>query len=159
MSDQDISSASCTPYRADQVGHRSGATGISTCQETCHVCGVGDSLNSELRGATNARSKVVEEERPNSLGITNVALLAGSASVDHLQARLGKDQHMKKGVSYAYWSTSSAIGQLIVAAGGVLALLERCVLGRGRQREACRGDSESNGSDLHGWLSESIDSD
>jgi hypothetical protein len=136
-------------YRTDEVRHRGGAAGISTLQETCHIGSIGDSLNSELRGATNARRKIVEEQRSNSLRVTNVPLLTSSTGVDHLHPRSAKDRHTSKAMSYADWSTSSPIGQLVVAAGGVLALVERHVLGYCRQRKASTSDGESNCSNLH----------
>lgn len=72
----------CKTHAADQVGHRRASCWVASLQETRDACGVSDTLDRKLACASNSARNLVEEQRTNSRSITDVALLAGSASVD-----------------------------------------------------------------------------
>lgn len=82
-----------------------------------------------MGGSTKAGGEVVEEEGTDGGGVADVACLAGATGVDHGDRTAG-----------------GAIGELVVGAGGELALVES--RGGGSEGECCRKGSEEGS--LHG---------
>jgi len=95
----------CKTHAADQVGHRRASRWVASLQETRDACGVSDTLDCKLASTSDSARNLVKEQRTNSRSITDVALLAGSTSVDQADR-----------------AACSTIGQLVVGAAAILAL-------------------------------------
>lgn len=103
---------SCRTYGADKVGHSSTSRRVTTLQEPTNARRVRNTLNSKAAGTSNPASNLVEKQRADSSSVSNVALLSGTAGVDHADG-----------------AACGAVGELVVAAAAVLALGESVFLG------------------------------
>jgi hypothetical protein len=99
-------------HTADQVGHSRASRWVASLQKTRNACRVSNTLDCKLACASNPARNLVEKQRTNSRSITDIALLAGPASVDQADG-----------------AACSTIGQLIVCAAAVLALGNSVLLG------------------------------
>lgn len=94
-------------HSADQIRHRRAPRRISTCQKPTHARRIRNALNSQLTRSAHFAGQLVEEQRAHCCCVAYIALLRGAAGVDDADGAAG-----------------GTVGELIVAAAGVLAFGE-----------------------------------